>query len=957
MPRRTILTARQRKTLFGLPSDQPTFLRHYVLSDDDLIHIARRRRDQNRLGFALQLCALRYPGRLLQPGELIPEPMLAFIGAQLGITEDALLTYAARSETRYEHSARLQKLYGYRPFAGMARQDFEAWLVEAAHNARTNDSLAEMAMAELRKRQIIVPAATTLERTCANALVAAERQIVRQISSRIDPGIRIRIKLLLSDTVNGTLTRFVWLRQAEPGHNARAANELLDRLDWIGELDVSSDILDGIPPHRITRLRKQGERYFADGLRDVPEDRRLAILAVCAVEWRATLSDAIIETHNRITGRLYRAAERAASEQIKDESKAVAEALKAFTHIGSEMIAAKEAGAALETVIDQSGGWAGFEKLITRATGLTEKISTDPLDFLGSGYARFRRYTQRMLAAVDIQGGPAAEPLLKAIKVLRDLNRHKDTALPADAPISFARPKWRKRLQPSANPNRRTWEIAVLFALRDAFRSGDVWLAHSRHYRDINRDLIPVSAVQNIRRLAVPFDAASWIENRRTELDAALQAAGAAGVSEASFKSERSDGAVPANADDLILSLYGDMTPTPITDILLQADADIGFTDAFTDLRTGNPCRDQIGLLTVLLADGINLGLKKMASASQGHSFWELMRIARWHVQEDAHARALAMVIEAQAVLPMAQFWGSGISSSSDGQFFPAGGTGEALNLVNAKYGNEPGLKAYTHVSDQFAPFATQTIPATVHEAPYILDGLLMNDAGQNIREHYADTGGFTDHVFALSAILGYIFAPRIRDLASKRLYLFDPSTASPAIRPMIGGKIKTELIERNWPDILRLAASAAVGAIAPSQILRKLASHPRQNELAMTLREVGRIERTIFMLRWITDIDIQRRAQLGLNKGEAHHALKRAISFNRRGEIRDRTAETQSYRIAGMNLLAAIIIYWNTKKLGEIVAKHIEAGAPPNPALLQHVSPLGWEKIILTGKYTWPLA
>ena len=77
------------------------------------------------------------------------------------------------------------------------------------------------------------------------------------------------------------------------------------------------------------------------------------------------------------------------------------------------------------------------------------------------------------------------------------------------------------------------------------------------------------------------------------------------------------------------------------------------------------------------------------------------------------------------------------------------------MNLVNARYGNAPGLKAYTHLSDQFGPFATQTIPATANEAPYILDGLLMNEAGRNIREQYADTGGFTDHVFAVTALLG----------------------------------------------------------------------------------------------------------------------------------------------------------------------------------------------------------
>lgn len=189
-----------------------------------------------------------------------------------------------------------------------------------------------------------------------------------------------------------------------------------------------------------------------------------------------------------------------ASEQIKDESKAVAKALQAFTRIGTEMIAAKDAGADLNTVIDQSGGWVSFEDLVMKATGLTEKISANPMEFLGVGYARFRRYAQRMLAMLDIQGGPAAAPLLKAVNVLRELNRHKDTSLPKGAPISFARPKWRLRLQPSANPDRKTWETAVLFALRDAFKARDVWLTHSHDYRDMARDLIPATAVPKVGR-------------------------------------------------------------------------------------------------------------------------------------------------------------------------------------------------------------------------------------------------------------------------------------------------------------------------------------------------------------------------------------------------------------------------------------------------------------------------
>ena len=67
--------------------------------------------------------------------------------------------------------------------------------------------------------------------------------------------------------------------------------------------------------------------------------------------------------------------------------------------------------------------------------------------------------------------------------------------------------------------------------------------------------------------------------------------------------------------------------------------------------------------------------------------------------------------------------------------FFPTTRQGEAMNLINAKYGSEPGLKAYTHLFDQFGPFATQVIPSTVNEAPYTLDGLLLNEAGKMVKE------------------------------------------------------------------------------------------------------------------------------------------------------------------------------------------------------------------------------
>ena len=959
MPRRVTLTDRQREALLHLPVDQGELLRHYTLSDEDLGHIRQRRRAQNRFGFALQLCVLRYPGRVLAPGELIPAQVSDFVAAQLGLTSDDLLLYAAREETRHEHLADLRRIYGYRSFSGRGARDLREWIAREAEAATSNEDLARRFVAECRRTRTILPGSSTIERLCADALVEAERRIEDLIAHRITPTLSENLAHLLEDTVDGRVTRFVWLRQFEVGANSAAANRLMDRLEYLQRFDLPADLLDGVPAHRVTRLRRQGERYYADGMRDLPEDRRLAILAVCTLEWRSSLADVIVETHDRIVGRLYRASERLCNTRIADEKAAVRDTLKSFAEIGGALLGAQDDGTALDGIIATGPGWERFRTLVATASALTNVLAADPLSRVLDGYHRFRLYAPRMLRLLDMQAAPIATPLLAAVAMLRN-------GIKVDPPVDFLRPnsKWHRHLRAEPSGDHRLWEIAVLFHIRDAFRSGDIWLAGSRRYGDLKQLLVPPQAIEQTARLAVPLRPGEWLAERRARLDTRLKEFGRAArtgtipggiIENGKLHIDKLRADTPEGAEDLVLDLYQQLPPARITDLLLEVDERTGFSEAFTHLRTGAPCSDRIGLMNVLLAEGVNLGLRKMAAATNTHSFWELLRIARWHVEGSAYDRALAMIVEAHAALPMAAFWGQGQSASSDGQFFLATEQGEAMNLINAKYGNVPGLKGYSHVSDQYAPFATQVIPATVSEAPYILDGLLMNDAGRRVRQHFADTGGFTDHVFAACALLGYRFAPRIRDLPQKRLYAFTPNATPANVRALVGGKINEPLIERNWPDILRIMATIAAGIVAPSQILRKLASYPRQNELALALREVGRIERTLFMIDWILDAGLQRQAQIGLNKGEAHHALKRAISFHRRGEIRDRSGEGQHYRIAGMNLLAAIIIFWNTMKLGEVVNTRAASGTHIAPDLLAHVSPLGWEHINLTGEYRWP--
>src|SRR5580704_1134920 len=140
-------------------------------------------------------------------------------------------------------------------------------------------------------------------------------------------------------------------------------------------------------------------------------------------------------------------------------------------------------------------------------------------------------------------------------------------------------------------------------------------------------------------------------------------------------------------------------------------------------------------------------------------------------------------------------------------------------------------------------------------------------------------------------------------------------------------------------------AASIHTGTVAASLILRQLASYPRQNGLAAALREVGRLERTLFTLDWLGDAELRRQTSRELNKGETRNGLARAVFIHRLGEIRDRTYENQQHRASGLNLLVTAIILWNTRYLERAVAALRQTEDVPDQ-LLAHLSPLGWEHV-----------
>jgi TnpA family transposase len=965
--RRQQLTEAQIVALFDPPTAPRELIRHYTLSAGDLAIIRRYRGEHNRLGCALILCYLRYPGRPLRAGERPPAELTAFVAEQIDILPTAIEAYLAAERNRQRHAVECQERLGLRYFSKRAAGELiNALRPQALENDRLFH-LAELVMEECRQRRIVVPAPQRLERLCVDLRFRARREIERRLTDGLSLEQRHQLDALTQRRAETGQSRLGWLRQMPQATKPAAMLGLIERLNHVRAIGIDAARGHRVHQTRLAQLAREAGRTTAQHLAGYERQRRHATLAAITLDLGPALTDQAIDLFERLVGTMFSKAETRHARAFQAEGRAINEKVRLYARVGAALIAAREAGqdpfAAITAVIP----WERFRVSVAEAEALARPEDFDSYEKLGEHYAAMRRWAPAFLASFSFQGVPAAASLLRAVDTLRAMNEAGALKLPKSAPTGFIRERWARYVMPGGEIDRRYYEFCVLSELCGRLRAGDVWVVGSRRYRSFEEHLISREAQQELLQngtlpVAVDPDFERFIAGRRARLDGRLAAVDTkakdgllldVSLEKGVLKIAPIEKSTPPEAEALAARLYAMLPRIRITNLLSEVARWTLFTDCFTHLRSGETVADPQILMAGLLADGLNLGLTRMAEACTIASLGQLAWVADWHIRDETYTLALRRLVDHQQREPLAVIFGSGFASSSDGQFFRAGGFGRAAGRINAHYGDDPGSKFYTHLSDRFAPFYTKVIAATASEALHVLDGLLYHQSEVTVRRHHTDGGGDADHVFALLALLGFQFAPRIPDLKNRRLYSFAKPSAYAVLEPLIAGRINIALIRAHWPEILRIAASIRTGTVTASLIMRQLASYPRQNGVAAALRELGRLERTLFTLDWIEDPALRRDTGRELNKGESRNSLARAVFLHRLGEIRDRTYENQQHRASGLNLLVSAITLWNTRYLNRAIAALREVENVPDHLLL-HLSPLGWEHINLTGDYVW---
>jgi hypothetical protein len=524
MSRRSFLTPAERALLLTFPVSDVELIRHYTFLEPDLSIIRQRRGDHNRLGFAVQLCYLRYPGFALPTDAEPPPALLTLVGRQLHIEPDVWPQYAQRAETRREHLLELQAWLNLTPFSVADYRRFLHQLAELAQQTDRGIVLAAKLVEMLRQQRIILPAVDVIERLCSEALTRGTRQVYKALTAPLSDHHRSALDSLLTLREGTKGSGLIWLRQPPGPPKPKHILAHLERLKAIRELSLPEGLEHAVHQNRMLKLAREGGQMTAQHLRDLEHLRRYATLAAVLIETAATLIDEIIDLHDRFMGALFSKAKRNHADRFQQSGKEINDKVRLYLRIGRALLDAKESGndpfEAIEAIIP----WDVFSESIKEAEKLARPENFDYLALVGDSFNQLRRYTPTFLDSLTMKAAPASRELLAGIEVLKEMNDRQARKVPDDAPTSFVRKRWESLVRTQDGLDRRFYELCVLSELRNSLRSGDIWVQGSRQFKDFEEYLLPPPrfAAQRDQQklgLAVETDCGRFLEARLAVLE------------------------------------------------------------------------------------------------------------------------------------------------------------------------------------------------------------------------------------------------------------------------------------------------------------------------------------------------------------------------------------------------------------------------------------------------------
>jgi TnpA family transposase len=700
--------------------------------------------------------------------------------------------------------------------------------------------------------------------------------------------------------------------------------EALERVNEIRALGVSGVDLARFPAGRIKTIARNAATAWAQTLARLQPVRRIASLLAFAHVYESVSQDDALDLFNQLITRcLARAEEKGQEIRLRTlrDLDAAAIRLKDVVRVVIDPFCADRQ---IRTAIFRKNSPDELEQAVATVEALTRPPDDKYYEYLLNNYSTIRRFLPTFLDTVHFQSAKAGQPVVKSIAFLKDIEGQPRPQMDA-APREIIRRSWQRlAIQLDGSIDRRFYTFCALASLQDGLVRRDIFVHPSERWGDPRAKLLQGQRWETARpavcrMLELPITADPALERLTKQLDEAYRRVAERFTSNPGVRLEQVNGKdrlvvtgldkldEPESLIETRKRIHELLPRSEITDAILEINGFTGFCDEFTHVSEGHARVENLGLsiCAVLTAQACNIDLEPIVDPTNpALSLGRLQWVQQNYIRAETLVRANARLVDAQARIPLASAFGGGEVASADGLRFVV--PIRTLNAgPNSKYFHtERGVTYYNFSSDQFTGFHGIVIPGTLHDSPYVLDGLLEHETSLVPKELMTDTAGYSDLVFGLFWLLGYQFSPRLADLGEYRFWRIDRGADYGVLNGLARQRLNTKLIAQNWDDFLRVAGSLKMGTISGSELIRSLQRGSKKSMLARAIGELGRIPKTLHLLAYIDDEHFRRRILTQLNRGEGRHSLARKCFFGQRGELRQRYREGQEDQLGALGLV-----------------------------------------------------
>lgn len=496
-------------------------------------------------------------------------------------------------------------------------------------------------------------------------------------------------------------------------------------------------------------------------------------------------------------------------------------------------------------------------------------------------------------------------------------------------------------------------------------KSGDLYVSNSDQYSDYRDQLIgwdeyEQQAYDYGQMLELSLDPKDFVENLKSSLietannvDKNFPNNDGVELHEHEIIIKKSEARIkPAGLDKVDKLITERLLEKNILDILTETETWLNLHKAFKPLSgfQGKLDDPKTRFLVSLFCYGCNLGPTQTARSIKGFNRKQIAWLNIRYITEERLDKAIVQVINAYNKFLLPKYWGSGKSASADGTKWNVYEQ-NLLSEYHIRYGGYGGI-GYYHVSDMYIALFSHFIPCGVYEAVYILDGLIKNESDIQPDTLHGDTHAQSTPVFGLAYLLGINLMPRIRSLKKLVFYRPDKNIKFDNINPLFSESIQWELIETHLPDMLRIVLSIKAGKITPSTILKRLGTASRKNKLYFAFRELGRVVRTEFLLKYIADAELRQTINAATNKSEEFNQFVKWLFFGNQGTIAENVRDEQRKIIKYNQLVANMVILHNVEAMTGVLKQLQNEGHIIDQEILARLAPYRTEHINRYGDY-----